>query len=252
MAPELSATQVHIEGLLHLGALAIAVTAAYVGLDRIKVENDEFSRGLARIREQVATYIGQHFDIRADRQQIAVVKRSLRMRAVIVLAHIGHVKVKVHWWTKPIHFVLTNLRVPFYRYFSGRRDIKVMSIFCLICLATFLYLVGLQVFDFDLTDGTQLAIAGHSINLVRTLFILYTAIIVFAFVSVMLSSGLKLANLARKCSRLYDEATRQRDAVGTALMKEAMEFNPKPPPPDALTPDQAPPGPAGTPPNIFS
>ena len=222
-----SVTQVHIEGLLHLGALAIAVTAAYVGLDRIKVENDEFSSGLARIKAEVAAYIGKHFDIRADRP--IIVKRSLRLRAVIVLAHIGDVKVKVHWWTKPLHLFLTNFRVPFYRYFSGRRDIKVMALCCLFCLVTFVYLVGLEVFDYDLAAATQMTISGYTFNSARLLYYIYTMIIAVAFFSVLISSRLKITNLDRTCSKLYVEATKQRDGLATTLMEEAMEFRPKSP-----------------------
>jgi hypothetical protein len=246
-----STTQVHIEGLLHLGALAIAITAAYVGLDRIKVENDDFSTGLARIKSEVAAYIGKHFDIRADR--LVIVKRSLRLRAVIVLAHIGDVKVKVHWWTRPLHMILTNLRVPFYRYFLGRRDIRVMALCCLFSLLTFVYLVGLEVFDYDLVAGTQATISGFTFNLVRTLYCIYTAIIMLAFFSVSISSRLKITNLDRTCAKLYTEATKQRDKLATTLMEEAMEFRPKPTQSEqngaaangAQQPDQPPAAPSG-------
>ncbi|MEA2909867.1 MAG: hypothetical protein QOJ15_1948 [Bradyrhizobium sp.] len=225
IAPVAAATQIHIDGLLHLGALAIAITAAYVGLDRIKIEPDDFSTGLDKVREDVRSYISKHFDIKCD--EVVFINKSTRMTAVLVLCYIANAKTRTRIWAWPIHFVLRHIHVPFYRYFSGRHDIRFMALSCLFSLISFVYLVSLQVFDYDLAQGTQMTFYGYPFNFVRLVFVIYTLIIFFAFASVSVSSRLKLSFLSKKCARLFKQAYDQRAKVATAALQEAMQYGPK-------------------------
>jgi hypothetical protein len=111
---------------------------------------------------------------------------------------------------------------------SGRHDIGFMAIGCIFSLITFVYLVGLQVFDYDLAAGTQVNVFGIcSINLIKTLFVTYTAIIALAFLSVSISSRLKLFILKKVCDRLFELGARQRPNVASEALREAMEFGAK-------------------------
>lgn len=222
MSGTVSANAVHLEGLFHLGALAIAVTAAYVGLDRVKMESDEFAVGLTKFRDGARKFLEDEFDIRWE--HYSIVQHSVKVRAVIVLCYIAFANTQTSVWSWPFHIVYRQFKLPLYRYFFDRTDIKIMSVLCFSSLASLLYLVFLQVFEFNLAEWTRYSIDGAHFSVTKELYFAYAVMIILAFVSVSVSSKLKLAFLERKLQQLYLQACAQRQRIGSEVENRVMQF----------------------------
>ena len=192
--------EARVDGLLHLGALAIATTAVYVGLDRIKTERDTFSEALSKTKEEVREYISNEFDIDCDSS--GRVEKSVQVYAVIVLCYIAYARTRVRLWTIPFHVLMRHRHVFCYRYFYGRNDIRFMRWACALSLLTYFHLVALQLYGFDLDTATSVSLpykysfeihqlVYSSFDYKRFLFWSYASLVFWTFGSVLLSAKLQ-------------------------------------------------------------
>jgi hypothetical protein len=228
--------EVHVDGLLHLGALVTATTVVYVGIDRINSDRDQFAASLETIRGNIRDYISTEFDIDYNSDQ--VIDNSYQIYAVLVLCYIAYARARGRLWTWPLHFYYRQRHVFLYRYFSGRNDIRVMGCGCLFSLITFLYLVLLQVYGADLEANTKLPIPYSysskpfeliftTLNCLHLLFWAYSLLVLFAFASVLISAPLKPHRLQKKCDQLMQLARAQRDAYRKRSLRAALKFSPR-------------------------
>ncbi len=223
---------------MHLGALAVAVTAAYVGFDKIKIksEKDDLSKGLENKKLEIREFITTEFDIDCNKKE--VLKKSRRMYAVMVLCYIAYAKTRVLPWNWPHHFIVRTWCVPGYRYFYGRTDIRFMRWACAFSLITFLHLVRLQVYGYDLNQETVFSVPYYfsfesheflwtPIDLRRGLFWWYASLIVIVFASVLVAARLQIERLHAQCDRLRELACTQRDADSDHTLRDAMRYRPR-------------------------
>jgi hypothetical protein len=236
-----------LDGLLHLAALAVAVSAAYVGFDKLARENDEIAAELEEIKTDNRKFLASEFDIQANSNPL--IKSSLRIRAVIVLCKVAGCKIKTRWWTKPFHVLHAFYHVPFFSYFLARYDRRFMRVACIISFVSFIYMVGLQVYNLETERYLIFSIPKIPlrINFVVIAFNFFVFVVTLAFASVTAGTHFAPVELRNRCDRLKKVGVTQRDKWSTQQLKEAMRFKGKgpssilPPPPSAPPPPPPPP-----------
>jgi hypothetical protein len=87
----------HIDALLHLGALGIAITAGYLGLDRVRTERDKLHDEIEEVRRSVKDIIGD-LDMKVP-NRAGLSKAKLKMMfnnyAAYVLCHVSDEQVSL-------------------------------------------------------------------------------------------------------------------------------------------------------------
>jgi hypothetical protein len=141
----------HMDGLLHLSALAAAVAIAYVGLDRIHWDDERFITHLNEARTAIARSI-LRFGIRIDqlnpKEAFELFPFFVRLK-LFVLCHVGGARAEMGWWCRLCHTIHVQFQVPLLSYFRTRRDKWIISRLALLAIIIFLYLSAVATWDLD-------------------------------------------------------------------------------------------------------
>ncbi len=89
---------VHVDGLLHMAAMTVVATAAYIGLDRIRHHRpDNFHRQMDRVRARVKELLLRLDVKQADQEKL---KELYDKAPVNILCHVAKEKVKLGAWRR--------------------------------------------------------------------------------------------------------------------------------------------------------
>ena len=122
--------------LLHLGALAVVLTAGYLGLDRIRAGRHRFAEDLRRIEIAVA---GLLLEMGVTRNDRVTLRRAYDSWEVHVLCFVANKPIRLRWrW--PVCFVLRQWYFPLLRYFRFKYDFWCVSV--LLCVSIGLFLLA--------------------------------------------------------------------------------------------------------------
>jgi len=140
---------VHVDGLLHLSALATAVAIAYVGLDRIHWDDQRFVTHLREAEAVIATSL-LRFGIRRDqinpKETFELFPFFVRLN-LFALCHVAGVRAKMGWWCRLCHSVHIQFHVPLFSYFRLRRDRWIIGRLAIIALLMFIYISAVATWD---------------------------------------------------------------------------------------------------------
>ena len=144
-------TELHIESILHLSALSLVVSIAYLGLDKVHQEKDAFKESLAKAREKALELVSRcDVTIGADPGPEAIFYRfpfGVRLKFYL-LAYIAAAQIKMGVIYRSCHWFHRQVKVPCLRYFDSGFDRIFVSIFALVSLGIFLYLTAAALWDF--------------------------------------------------------------------------------------------------------
>jgi hypothetical protein len=134
----------HAEPLLHLGALSLVICLAYLGLDRVHLEKDEFLDALERARSSTLDFV-RRYDVKpgtpcAKDTMFYRFPFSVKLKFYVLCQIAGvnrYIAMGGVW--RILHYAHRQLHVPLLEYFQNRRDRSVVSVFAVILLVIFLY-----------------------------------------------------------------------------------------------------------------
>lgn len=117
--------------LMHLGALAFAVSAGYVGLDKIRHEDDDFRKELA----QTCAATKKDVVILDLENAEWETQRLYLIHPVFVLVMVAELPIELPRWARWYHCAKRQPRLPLLDFIRKGRDIRVMAVLCLLDLA---------------------------------------------------------------------------------------------------------------------
>lgn len=135
----------HIESILHLSALALIVAIAYLGLDRVHQEKDNFLEALDRAKAKATAFVLQ-CDVERTVPAEAMFNRfpflvRLKFYALCQIAGVNG-NIEMGFWGRVSHLCHRQRHVPLLGYFRRRQDRTWISIFALLLLVIFLYMTA--------------------------------------------------------------------------------------------------------------
>jgi hypothetical protein len=139
---------VHVEGLLHLSGIALAVTIAYVGLDKIRWEENVFFKHLEEVEKDIAASL-LRFGIQTDGKFVNA-KAScklfplfcLRLK-LFALCHVAQARVQMGFWGRVWHWFHIQRHAPLLPYIRSRWERRIIRLMAVTALSIFLYVSAL-------------------------------------------------------------------------------------------------------------
>ncbi len=129
---------VHIDGLLHLAAITVVATAAYIGLDRVRREPDRFQRQLQDVRTRVHNLLLRLDVKQSDKSRL---KDLFNKAPVYILCHVAEEPIELGWWRRGLHACHRQWHIPILGYFRRRTDIIVVAILSIMSYLIFVALI---------------------------------------------------------------------------------------------------------------
>ena len=150
--------QLHVEALLHLSALVLIVSIAYLGLDKIHLEKDQFLEALNASKELAINFV-RRCDVKPGEtpEKVAMFYRfppfvKLKFYAICAIADTNG-SIKMGMVYRPLHYCHRVKYVPLHGYFSDRRDRFWVLLIALFSLVAFFYLTATALWDLDWFPG---------------------------------------------------------------------------------------------------
>jgi hypothetical protein len=132
---------IHLDGLLHLSGIAAAISIAYVGLDRIHWEEEEFFANLTKVENKFSEAV-HRFGIRMDQ---VTPKASFKLfplfclrLKLFALCHVARVKVKMGVIGRFCHWFHILRHAPLLPYFRARMERTTVRWMAVIAIAVFI------------------------------------------------------------------------------------------------------------------
>jgi hypothetical protein len=149
--------QLHVEALLHLSALVLIVSIAYLGLDKVHLEKDQFLEALNEAKEEAVNF-ARRCDIKPGEEPV---KAAMFYRFPPIIKLKFYVICKIAETNKtipmrgyrPVHLCLCLWYIPLHGYFTGRRDRFLILLIAAFSLVTFFYLTATAVWDLGWFPG---------------------------------------------------------------------------------------------------
>jgi hypothetical protein len=130
---------IHVEAMLHLAAMAVAATAAYLGLDHVKMERSSLGAELDRVTAEINLQLRASRILKGDQVQL----KDVYDRAFVhVLCHVAKHKMTLGFWRRLGHVFHRQLYVPMLGYFRSRADRLVVMILLGISMVAFFTLTA--------------------------------------------------------------------------------------------------------------
>jgi hypothetical protein len=126
------------DGLLHLGSLAVVITATYLGIDRLRGDRKTLADDLHQIRDEVKVMLN------ALRLAIEPVElpRAYRIQPMYVLCYVAQVHIRgVPRGARFRSFFCKLYHVPLLRYFRSAADRKIVGLLAGVSISTYLLLI---------------------------------------------------------------------------------------------------------------
>lgn len=150
-----------IEGLLHLGAMAMIFTAAYLGIDDPKKVRshivgapDYAAKKFEEITKEVNQFTHELGASITDFER----EHTFDTMPTRILAHIAGKQLDMTLWSRILFFIYRNSRLPFYNWFLRRHDLKIGWTLTLISAFFFLFLVATKVWKLALFESPPLLV----------------------------------------------------------------------------------------------
>lgn len=143
--------QLHVEALLHLSALVLIVSVAYLGLDKVHLEKDLFLEALKGSKTKAINFARQ-CDVMPG-QAPAPESMFYRFPFLVklkfyVICQIADVNGKINMGIfRPMHYCHRQMHGPLHGYFTNRRDRVWVSIFAAFSLLIFFYLTAAALWE---------------------------------------------------------------------------------------------------------
>jgi hypothetical protein len=210
--------QPSFEGLLHVGALAVVICAGYLGIDRIRSERQTLVAEINAVQKYVRTKIDA---LNLPAEQHVEIPKPYRIHAMYVLCYVAKVRLaNIPKRSRIASFFCRIWYVPLLRYFHSGADRIVIGALCLISFI---------LFEFTIYAG----IAQHSWLLsfypLLTVFCIYTAILLWVFITASLS--LRLRNLGSVCMVLKGKLIKEiEDTLAVDLQRALTDLGEPLPP----------------------
>lgn len=226
---------VHVDGLLHLSAITLVGTAAYIGLDRVRRAPDRFKDQLATVESRVKDMLLQLDVMEGNGLKL---KDIFNRAPVHILCHVAGVKVELGALRRLLHAVHRQWYVPILGYFRRRADLIIVGIFCLISFVVFLALTAASVWD--LPDFALFGVTIDMPHAAEYTYILLSFMLLWIFFTVALSY--RLQQIDNICLNLEGQV----ENYVRGIYRQAFDFvNKKAPPrrPQSPQPPQSQQGP---------
>jgi hypothetical protein len=194
----------HIDPLLHLNTVALALCVAYLGLDKAHVEPDYIDKRLAEGKEIALRSITK-CDVHNGVAKNNGMHQRFPWQAKLVfflLCHIADVSVS-KGLLYPVHMLDKRIVLPPLTYYKKRRDRVFVAGYVIVCIIGLIGCTALALFDIHLE---------HDNFILSVFFSLYCLITI----SVVLSSifAQRLKNFPVACERLSSRLTAHMDQMG--------------------------------------
>jgi hypothetical protein len=181
--------------LLHLSALVVAITIAYIGLDQIRWEPDVFEARLDAAETQAEGLVA-----RTDVRKNKIPDRSARFYKFpflirikfYVLCHVARAKIKMGAM-RIFHIFYRQRHVPLLGYFRKRADRKCVMILGAIALLLFLYGTADSAFELRWISEEAWAVYSFWISVVILFWVILTALV-----------SHMLLDIQDRCDQLYN------------------------------------------------
>lgn len=113
---------IHVEPLLHLSALTLAVSVAYLGLDRVHLEKDAFFEALKKAQIKAEKFVKRYEVGEAQPAEDPFYYLSFWIKLkFFVLCHVAERPVDMGW-LRILHVCHRQRYVPLLRYFKARNN----------------------------------------------------------------------------------------------------------------------------------
>ena len=180
----------HVEAMLHLAAMAVAVTAAYLGLDSVRIRRDGFRRELDRFKRVINRRLTE-VDVRRCGGARAQLREVFNRSPVHVLCYVADMEMNLNVVRWAWHVIHRQRYVPMLSYFRNRFDRRL--IFFLLCIssASFFWLTDAAIWEKNWIYEKEAT---------AFLYWMYVAIILWIFLTVGVS--IRLQSLSGTCDVL--------------------------------------------------
>src|SRR5947209_2376065 len=116
----------HVDGLLHLDAMVVLISAAYVGLDRLKTEPERFHTMLKNVESLVQDLLlSLEIEKKVETGKL-VIKRMFEIYEIYFLCYVAKQKVELDKSTRAANFIKHQIHAPALWYFRTRLDLIVV------------------------------------------------------------------------------------------------------------------------------
>jgi hypothetical protein len=192
---------VQIDGMLHLGALAIALTLGYIGLDKhIRGSVAELNPVSTEVRDTLENLLKRLDLVSTNLEAEDFLFPRYWTYIACVLAQQPYTAA---FWRRVFYFVRRQKDLPLLGYFRSNVDMYVVPILCIACFVTFVSVAD---------DGLWAAISITDIRIVRFIFILYLLTILWLIVSLVMLLKL-VRNVQAVSNRSRDKLNFRADRI---------------------------------------
>jgi hypothetical protein len=197
-----------IEGLLHLGTLAVVLCAGYLGIDRIRSERQTLISELEEVQKYVRTKIDA---LNLPLDEHVELPMPYRSHAMYVLCYVARIKLaKISREARFKSFFCKIYYVPMLPYFRSGYDRYVIALLCF---------VSMLLFEMLIFAGIEHEAWIRETTLLRPIFWIFTVIVVWVFVTAAVA-GFRLRNLGEVCMKLKAQVIKQfEEIMSVDLMK---------------------------------
>ncbi len=196
-----------IGAVLHLGTMAVALTAGYLGLDRVRPEEaDNFRKGLDAARARVEQLL-MRLELKRDGR--AELKPMFNVYQVHILCHVARVEVPLGCFWRAWHVCQRQFYVPMLGYFRHRTDRIVVGTLAVLSTLWLMLLSCGLVWHFPIAEDEIV---------IKASWVAFTATIIWIFVTAGVSY--RLQRIGAVCERLDAEISKRviefkEDVMGT-------------------------------------
>lgn len=194
----------HIEGLLHLAGIVVVTTTAYIGIDRVRHEADDFQKLLQQVRERVRAML-LRLDVKHNGK--LTLKNIFDRSSVHILCHVAKEPIELGAGRRIIHALHRQKYVPILGYFRKRTDRIIVGVLAVISLFIFLVLTA-----------TAMLSAKHEylVHFTWFSFVFLSTAMIWIFATVACSY--RLRHLDSTCRKFEGEAQAYVDEVFSDAM----------------------------------
>lgn len=141
----------HIEGMLHLAALAVAISAVYLGVDRIHNDDHGIQKFLDNTRESVRKHLVENGYVITN-NRVKYLPHIVRQLAILSAIADWGIAADCFWDKLKIKVCVSGF--PFLWYFRRRIDRVFVSVFGVFSTIFLLFGVGSTVFCYQISPWT--------------------------------------------------------------------------------------------------
>lgn len=219
----------HLEGLLHLCGIATAVAIAYVGLDRIHWDDEQFEANLKEAEKETAQYLLLEHDLKPNtkyaRDELSVLPIFWTRLKIFVLCRVASVTIPMGP-CRALHWVHMQKHVPAFRFFRNRWDRWLAKRLAVIQIVVFLYVIGLATWDWPTFPCTSHVFWGVNVcdlwpqypTTEIIPFVYFESATVLVTICVIGALSQRLQNVRVRCKKLADDITAKVDGMSTRFL----------------------------------